>query len=324
MIRADVGRLYAPEPMESWIVEQFGSLPVVEAQRIVRVDNRWTLEGTLFNELRARRPLSRSRPASPQLSGPDPFADPERQTPEDTFGRIRGRHCVTASNVAKCDALHAVVIFDEPDPLALTAAALADAFEVAGRWYDAAHDDQQDARYPLLIWNSHPRAGASIAHAHLQLALASGASYGGVERWRRAAQHYRREHAGNYFEALYDAHSALGLAWRSGAVQVVASLTPVKEKELVFIAPELGGPLAGTLHAVLLRLIDELGVTAFNLAVYQPPLGAPPPGWEDFPVVARLVDRGDPASPTTDIAAMELFATSVVASDPFRLAEQFQ
>ena len=33
-------------------------------------------------------------------------------TPEDVFGRIRGRHCITASNVAKYDGFHAVVIFD--------------------------------------------------------------------------------------------------------------------------------------------------------------------------------------------------------------------
>ena len=38
-------------------------------------------------------------------------------------------------------------------------------------------------------------------------------------------------------------------------------------------------------------------------------------------VVARMVDRGDPASATSDIGAMELFAQPVVAFDPWRLAE---
>jgi hypothetical protein len=33
------------------------------------------------------------------------------------------------------------------------------------------------------------------------------------------------------------------------------------------------------------------------------------------------VDRGDPANRTSDIGAMELYAASVVASDPFRVAE---
>ena len=31
----------------------------------------------------------------------------------------------------------------------------------------------------------------------------------------------------------------------------------------------------------------------------------------------RLVDRGDPTSPTADIGAMELYAQSVVAADPY-------
>jgi hypothetical protein len=34
----------------------------------------------------------------------------------------------------------------------------------------------------------------------------------------------------------------------------------------------------------------------------------------------RIVDRGDPTARTADIGAMELYAASVVSSDPFRLA----
>jgi hypothetical protein len=33
------------------------------------------------------------------------------------------------------------------------------------------------------------------------------------------------------------------------------------------------------------------------------------------------VDRGDPHNKTADIGAMELYAASVIASDPFRVAE---
>ena len=43
--------------------------------------------------------------------------------------------------------------------------------------------------------------------------------------------------------------------------------------------------------------------------------------WRRFPPIARLVDRGDPANKTSDIGAMELYAASVIATDPFRLAE---
>jgi len=66
--------------------------------------------------------------------------------------------------------------------------------------------------------------------------------------------------------------------------------------------------------------LHTLGVRAFNAVVFGPPLGGAELGWEGFPLVARFVDRGNPLSPTSDIAGMELFGTSVVASDPFELA----
>ena len=38
----------------------------------------------------------------------------------------------------------------------------------------------------------------------------------------------------------------------------------------------------------------------------------------------RIVDRGDPATRTNDIGAMELYAASVVSSDPLKLAQTLQ
>ena len=52
-----------------------------------------------------------------------------------------------------------------------------------------------------------------------------------------------------------------------------------------------------------------------------PPLIADGNDWRRFPPHARLVDRGDPANKTSDIGGMELYAASVVAADPFLLAE---
>ncbi|HEX7169413.1 MAG TPA: hypothetical protein VF206_01185, partial [Rubrobacter sp.] len=56
-VSATTGRLDPPEAMRAWIEKSFGSTGRVTAQRIVKVTNRITLEGTLFNELRASRPL---------------------------------------------------------------------------------------------------------------------------------------------------------------------------------------------------------------------------------------------------------------------------
>jgi hypothetical protein len=59
------GRLVVPEEMRGWVERTFGSVRAVQEQRIVRVTNRVTLEGALFNERAShRRPRGRAGPAA--------------------------------------------------------------------------------------------------------------------------------------------------------------------------------------------------------------------------------------------------------------------
>src|SRR6185436_8465415 len=118
------GHAIPPAPMEEWVVRQFGAVASVRDQTIVNVTNRLTLESALFNPLRARRPspagggdAALEQWIARELAEHDVFRDPLRDTTEDLFGRIRGNYCVTASNVAKYDGWHGVVIFDAPHPL---------------------------------------------------------------------------------------------------------------------------------------------------------------------------------------------------------------
>jgi hypothetical protein len=46
--------------------------------------------------------------------------------------------------------------------------------------------------------------------------------------------------------------------------------------------------------------------------------------WAGFPLVVRLVDRGNPDSNASDVAAMELFGSSVIASDPFEVVRRLR
>jgi hypothetical protein len=66
------------------------------------------------------------------------------------------------------------------------------------------------------------------------------------------------------------------------------------------------------------------GTTSWSLcAILNPKLiGCPIDAYRTWPdVVWRMVDRGDTASLPADIGAMELFASSVVATDPYRVAD---
>jgi len=352
-----VGNALPPREMEAWVIQQFGALELVREQTIVKIVNRLTLESALFNPLRARRP---TKPGAGdqalegwiarELAEHDIFRDPERDTTADVFGRIRGRHCVTASNVAKYAGWHGLVIFDEPHPLRFGPAQLSDYLEVALRWLAAAHALEPQAIYPIITWNCLPKSGATIMHGHMQLALTRGMHYTHIERWRRAAVEYRTRTGASYFEDLFGLHADLELAIPCGAeTRAFVHLTPARNREIVFLAEQIGiqgdkatgrhgeddslsarllvSPSEGiteAIHRILRRLIDEQGVRAFNVAIALPPLGPTPEDWRAVPIIARIADRGDPMTARGDLGAMELFAANVITADPFEVAAQLR
>ena len=326
-VSATTGRLDPPEGMRAWIERSFGSVDAVTEQRIVKVTDRITLEGTLFNELRASRPLDTgvSLDLDREISATegDPFCRPEEGTPADVFGRVKGAHATTASNIAKYDGFHGVVVFDDHNPLHLTPEKVSDYVSTGLAWCREALEADPEAKYPFLMWNCLWRAGGSIIHGHAQATATREAHYPKVERLRRAAAGYRSEHGSDYFGDLHRVHGALGLGVPAEeGVRAFASLTPVKEKELVVLGADPHDPaLHRTVGALLQSFVRDLGARAFNVAFYMPPLAPADEDWTGFPAVVRIVDRGDPANRTSDIGAMELYAAPVVASDPFRIAE---
>lgn len=325
-VGATVGEVVPPESMFGWITKQFGSVEAVRRQRIVKVTNRITLEATLYNELRARRPME--APAAQDLeatiegSRGDPFCKPLEGTPADVFGRIQGPHSITASNIAKYDGFHGVIIFDEHHPLRFTRRSIADALETGRRWAEAAHGVDPQAVYYFFMWNCLWKSGASILHGHAQATVSRDMHYGRVEALRQAALRYASTYGSGYVDDLARAHRALGLARSLGPVEALAYLTPIKEKEIVLVGPAVDEAFAAALHAVLEAYVQCMGVRAFNVALYMPPLAPVEEDWSVLPgAFARIVDRGDLNNRTADIGAMELYAASVVSSDPFRVIE---
>lgn len=318
------GAIVPPEAMNPWLVAQFGSLEAVRQQRIVKITNYVTMEGALFNAVRVRRPQE-----APPLTGDFLhriedredcyFCHPQTGTPADRFGRIRGKHCITASNVAKIDGWHAVIVFDEHHPLRFSASQVADYVDTAQEWARTAHRADPAACYPFFFWNCLWRSGASIVHGHAQMALTRDMHYARVESWRQAALRYRRIHGCDYFADLVAVHRALGLSVVHGSATILPSLTPTKEKETLILAPRLGPDLKWALYRVLRTFVDQLQVQSFNLALYQPPLSNTGEDWTGFPFIFRIVDRGSVHGITSDVGAMEFFAQSVVSADPFHL-----
>ena len=321
------GELVPPESMHPWIEEHFGDIERVRHQKIVKVTNVVTLEGVLFNWLRSARPIWSQEldlEAELERNGGEPFDDVYTLTPEDTFGRIEGEWCVTASNIAKFDGHHGLVIFKEKHPLRFTREQIHDYLNTGERWAALAHRSDPSAKYYVFLWNCLWPAGASLLHGHAQVLLGRDMHYAAIEYQRRAALLFEANHRENYFDALYTAHELMGAAFRRNGVRVLANLAPVKEHEVILMADEMSDALKDSIYDVLACFRDRLGVRSFNLVLYRPPLAPSHESWDGFPIMVRIVDRGDPATRTNDFGGMELYAASVVASDPLKLAQTLQ
>jgi hypothetical protein len=334
------GRTDPPQPMHDWLARQFGSVDAVREQAVLRVVNRWTLEGSLFSPLRGRRPIENGMTAAwrrqVEETRGDPFCDPERETPADTWGRIRGERMVSGANAAMYDGHHGVLVFAEHDPLAYDEALVAELLDVGRAWADRSHDADTAARNYLLIWNCGPRAGGSMVHGHAQVLLGRGRHYPQVERLRRDALAYQGASGRRYADDLEACHRDLGLVVAElDGVTTYASLTPVKERELVVAGrpgmDERDPAFASAVAHVAVAARDVLGMRAFNFALHRPPLAGPVAdpaegvdAWDHVGPTVHLVDRGDPASTASDIGAMELYAAAVIGSDPFDVAERLR
>ncbi len=326
-LSSTVGHLVPPRLMQGWIKSYFGSVEAVTEQQIVKLTNLITWEGALFNDLRASRPIEARNHADLideiVQNGNGPFSNPLDGTPEDVFGRVQGQHSITASNIAKYDGFHGLVIFDEHDPLHFTREAVSDYIDTALAWAHKAHHTDPQARYFLFLWNCLWKSGASIIHGHAQMTLSRDMHYCRVEALRRAALVYRQRHGSSYFDDLYAIHQDLGLTFGPESIRAMAYLTPVKEKEIILMADEITPALKDELYRVLCHFTQKMNVLSFNVALHMPPLTGPAnldEDWDGFPVMIRVVDRGDLSSKSADFGGMELYAQSVIGTDPFYVA----
>lgn len=324
-------RCKCPDSMKDWVVSRFGSVAAVESQTIARVENLWTGEAALFNPLRAQRPRSRGRhdilklTTTPEEGQACHFCRVLEMTPADAFGggRIQGNSCVTASNTAKFEGTHGLIVFHKHDPTDFSRDELLDWLWVANRWFQEAVDIDEEAIYPFVFWNCRWRAGASLEHGHMQLTLASHRHYPRIENLRRAAQEYLQTHGTSYFEDLFQVHRSLGLAFSAHSAKVLVSLTPLRDKEVWIIGESLDGDLGSSIFSVLDALRGEAGVEAFNVGILLPPV-VPRAGWHGFPVVVRILDRQSVAELPSDISALHLFAgIDAIASDPYAVMRAF-
>jgi galactose-1-phosphate uridylyltransferase len=312
-VEVSKSKTLVPKEMKAWVKSRFGSVKNAETQTIVHLRNRLTGEGCLFNSLRASRPFDTTCKTLPDIGGKENclFCEPEKNTPSDPFGRIKGKFCLTAGNIAKYDYFHSVLIFQEHNPLRLKKDWLEDYLKTAERWFGNAEKKDPNAKNRLLMWNCLWRSGASILHGHMQL-TASKTEYGRLRHLREISQSYSEIFGSDYFSDILSIHKSLGLAKNSGNIWIIAYLTPVKDSEIWIMSRRKNFSEMSPAIFRVLQKYKKIGVQTYNLVIFQIN------GWW----ICRLLDRGDLKNKSSDIGSMELFADSVIASDPFRVIEE--
>lgn len=299
------------------------------ATSILRISNRWTYEGTAFDPRRKCRIASVSDAFLRLLQRCQTPGQSCSMCPKEIGGTlpvpVPDDHCLILDPRVKFDGYHALIAFTEHNPLVYTEAAIVRYLEAGEAWAQACFRDSQRAgRDPavfyLFTWNC---LCGSVVHGHAQVVLHTCFPAPRLALLADAARRYRVT-GNNYFEDLWLAHDALGLGLEVDTARVMASLTPIKERECLILA-QMGDDWHDLARALLLALTtlqadQPYGLWSFNLAVYSPPL-VPVTGWEDWPVLVRVVDRGWPLLGVVDMGSMELYAESIVANDPFVLAD---
>ena len=323
------GELIPPTEMIPWIEQNIGHVDSVTVQDFIKITNTIMYEGAIFNDLRTQRPITMDSNFTEMMAQIDsakggPFESPLTGTPSDTFGRIKGEYCITASNLLKYDGLHGLIIFNDHNPLLFTRERMRDYFTVAKKWFKKAYLSNKKAIYPVYTWNCLWRAGASIIHGHSQLALTEGRAYAKIEQLRYLSLRYQEKYRTNYFDDLYSIHQSLGLGIKVGNIRLITKLTPIKEKEVMIMADNFDDELADRISDVLNVYKEKLEMLSFNLSIILPPMEKTPEVWEHVQVIVRIVDRGKLSVRSTDFASMELYCESVIESNQYVVIEEIK
>jgi hypothetical protein len=264
------GQLAIPKNMDVFVKNKFSCTKKIEKQKIISIHNNFTGEGSLFNKLRSSRPMKKLKINLRELEKKDNcfFCNPIKKTPEDIFGRIRGKYCITASNIAKYDYFSGLIIFKEHNPLKIKKSWLKDYLEVAEKWFKETKKYDKEIKYNFLGWNCLWRSAASVIHGHIQL-ISSKLEYGRIKKLEEISSRYNNKFKSDYFLDLFRVHKSLGLGKKIGKSYILFYLTPIKEKEIFIFSKE---KRFINLYEIIYKIIKNylrLGVQAFNLSLFK-------------------------------------------------------
>ncbi|KAL3852112.1 hypothetical protein ACJMK2_015795 [Sinanodonta woodiana] len=334
-VQYNPAKIIIPSSFESKVRNWLGRSEKVfqesKNQSVIFVYNEFTREQNAYNPIRGKRPLP--IPEEPERLYVDrlakntastcDFCQYEKFTAEEPFGRIISNYSATAANTFKLDTWHSLVLTRTHHPLNWTMVQFADLYNTAQKWFFRAHIENAEYKFPSLIWDLLPHAGASQIHPHLHVFLDRVRYQGAMENWRTAAREYAQKNKRDFFQDMIDLHAMLGLSVQYGKAIAFANLVPKKENEIVVISEEPNEDFSKLLYFVLRAFIDDMQLLCFSSGVAYPSLDS---GKDEdrIPVFARLVTRGAVAEIRSDVSSLELFAATNANTDPFEVIRVIQ
>ncbi len=306
---------------------------LVEDQYFVAVRDLHVGNEAIFNPLRGRRSTQ------PIGLNPADLIDQERDAKgcrwcdplgwsvqqsglwADEFGEflsVDGRVCARP-NWARQAPISGMAFGDERmhNLLTLSQQDFAALFDAAECYIAKARESRPDARCFIIFLNGGHKSAGTVAHAHLQIV-------GRADRQFAYAETVVARGPADYWDRMRTVHEELGLAVSHDRCVAWANLAPIKERDISAASPTIHEG-AIFMYGILQKLIRQ-GSSSFSLAAIPSPGYVSGDGSDERfskwpPVLWRLVDRGDMRVAHSDIGCMELFGSSVLAADPFLVAQ---
>ncbi|XP_060556471.1 uncharacterized protein LOC132717092 isoform X1 [Ruditapes philippinarum] len=320
--------------VRKWLGNKEELFAEAKKQTIISVYNRYTREQNVYNPIRSKRPMS--IPKIPERQYIDQIARETQDscdfckykdsTAQDVFGRIDNKYSYSASNTFKLDRWHALFMLKSHHPHNWTQEQFLDLMLTSQQWFDKVYKIDSSYKYPSLIWDLLPHAGASQVHPHIHGFLDKDAYQGAMELWKKAALDYNTEVPDhNYFTDIIEMHSILGLTVNYGKAVAFANLVPKRDNEIVIVSEKADRDFYLLWYYVMRGFLDDMGEGSlcFSSGIALPSMTGVT-GSNSLPAYVRILTRGPVADIRADVSSLELFAASNANTDPYRVIKVMQ
>ncbi|CAL8144873.1 unnamed protein product [Orchesella dallaii] len=326
-IEAISAPIVLPKPFQKevkgWLDNDEKLFQQVNEQVVFKIVSRGTFEETVFNPLRAKRPVS--KPSMDPLeyiknltesSAPNcDFCKYKDHTAADTFGRIDNDYSASCSNTFKLAKFHGLFFPKEHHPLNLSLVQLQSLFLYTSKqWFQKAFETDSSQKYPSLMWDALPHAGASQVHPHIHGVLDAYQYVGGFESWHQVSIQYFKKYQRSFWSDFVQLHVALGLSISHGEAIALVPIVARKDHEFMILSTNLNEDVVSLIYNVMQAYLHKLGVYCFSSGAVYPKVGGGE-GDTGMPVIFRIGSRGTCTSVGSDVSSLELYTINNINSD---------